>query len=96
MPVQRPLTGNSRRVDCWQFLAVSFCCPLAWGLLYGNQDVISRGGYPTTLIDATQVYLRKLILRAHDANYLSGPLEDYVGDSVERVGLSVAGLSRRT
>jgi cyclase len=56
---------------------------------HGNPDVISRGGYGTTLIDATQVYLRKLILRAHDANFLSGTLEDYVGDSVEKGWVSM-------
>jgi len=56
---------------------------------HGNPDVISRGGYGTTLIDATQDYLRKLILRAHDANYLSGTLEDYVGDSVKKGWVSI-------
>ena len=56
---------------------------------HGNPDVISRGGYPETLIDATQEYLRKLILRAHDTNYLSGTLEDYVGDSVEKGWVSI-------
>jgi len=56
---------------------------------HGNPDVISRGGYGTTLIDATQVYLRKLMLGAHDANYLSGTLEDYVGDSVKKGWVSV-------
>jgi len=56
---------------------------------HGNPDVISRGGYRATLIDATQEYLRKLILRAHDTNYLSGTLEDYVGDSVEKGWVSI-------
>jgi len=56
---------------------------------HGNPDVISRGGYETTLIDATQEYLRNLILRAHDANYLSGTLEDYVGDSVKKGWVSI-------
>jgi glyoxylase-like metal-dependent hydrolase (beta-lactamase superfamily II) len=56
---------------------------------HGNPDVISRGGYETTLIDATQDYLRNLIQRAHDANYLSGTLEDYVGDSVKKGWVSI-------
>ena len=51
---------------------------------HGNPDVISHGGYPTTLIDATLDYLRKVILRSHDPDYTSGTLEDYVGDSVKK------------
>ena len=56
---------------------------------HGDPDVISRGGYGTTLIDSTQDYVRKLIQRAHDANYLSGTLEDYVGDSVKKGWVSI-------
>jgi cyclase len=56
---------------------------------HGNPDVISQGGYGTTLIDATTDYLRKLILRSHDADYLSGTLEDYVGDSVKKGWVSI-------
>jgi cyclase len=56
---------------------------------HGNPDVISRGGYETTLIDATTDYLRKLVLHAHDANYLSGSLEEYVGDSVKKGWVSI-------
>jgi len=56
---------------------------------HGNPEVISRGGYGTTLIDATTDYLRKLILRSHDADYLNGTLEDYVGDSVKKGWVSL-------
>jgi glyoxylase-like metal-dependent hydrolase (beta-lactamase superfamily II) len=56
---------------------------------HGNPDVIARGGYPTTLIDATRDYLRKLILRAHDVDYLDGALEDYVEDSVRKGWVSI-------
>jgi glyoxylase-like metal-dependent hydrolase (beta-lactamase superfamily II) len=56
---------------------------------HGDPDAISRGGYGTTLIDATQDYLRKLIQHAHDANYLNGTLEDYVGDSVKKGWVSI-------
>jgi cyclase len=56
---------------------------------HGNPDVISQGGYGTTLIDATMDYLRKLVLRAHDADYLNGTLEDYVGDSVKKGWVSI-------
>ena len=56
---------------------------------HGNPNVISHGGYGTTLIDATMDYLRKLVLRVHDADYLNGTLEDYVGDSVKKGWVSI-------
>jgi cyclase len=56
---------------------------------HGNPDVISHGGYRTTLIDATLSYLRKVILRSHDPDYLQGTLEDYVGDSVKKGWVSI-------
>jgi len=56
---------------------------------HGSPDVISRGGYETTLIDATLDYLGKVILRSHDPDYANGSLEDYVGDSVERRWVSI-------
>ena len=52
-------------------------------------DVISHGGYQTTLIDATLDYLRKVISRSHDPDYLQGSLEDYVGDSVNKGWVSI-------
>jgi cyclase len=56
---------------------------------HGNPDVISHGGYQTTLIDATLSYLRKVISRSHDPDYLQGSLEDYVGDSVTKGWVSI-------
>ena len=56
---------------------------------HGNPDVISAGGYRTTLIDATLSYLRKVILRSHDPDYASGTLEDYVGASVKKGWVSI-------
>ncbi len=56
---------------------------------HGNPDVISHGGYQTTLIDATMHYLRELALHAHDADFLSGTLEHYVGDSVSKGWVSI-------
>ncbi len=56
---------------------------------HGNPDVIAGGGYRTTLIDATQDYLRRMVERAHDSDYLKQPLEDYVHDSVQRGWVSV-------
>jgi cyclase len=56
---------------------------------HGNPDVISNGGYRTTLIDATLNYLREVILRSHDPAYTSGTLEDYVDDSVKKGWVSI-------
>jgi cyclase len=56
---------------------------------HGNPDVIAHGGYQTTLIDATLSYLRKVISRSHDPDYLQGSLEDYVGDSVKNGWVSI-------
>jgi glyoxylase-like metal-dependent hydrolase (beta-lactamase superfamily II) len=51
---------------------------------HGNPDVIANGGYQTTLIDATQDYLRRMVERAHDPGYLKGSLDNYVHDSVSK------------
>jgi len=56
---------------------------------HGNPDVISNGGYRTTLIDATLDYLRKVILRSHEPNYTSGTLEEYVDDAVKKGWVSI-------
>jgi glyoxylase-like metal-dependent hydrolase (beta-lactamase superfamily II) len=56
---------------------------------HGNPDVIANGGYRTTLIDATQDYLRRMVARAHDPDYLKGSLDDYVQDSVGKGWVSV-------
>jgi glyoxylase-like metal-dependent hydrolase (beta-lactamase superfamily II) len=56
---------------------------------HGNPDVISHGGYQKTLIEATLNYMRRLVLRAHDADYLQGTLEDYVADSVSKGWVSI-------
>jgi cyclase len=56
---------------------------------HGNPEVIAHGGYRTTLIDATLSYLRKVITRAHDPNYLKGTLEEYVGDSAKKGWVSI-------
>jgi hypothetical protein len=56
---------------------------------HGNPDVIAHGGYRTTLIDATQDYLRRMVERSHDSDYLQGSLEDYVRDSVSQGWVSI-------
>jgi cyclase len=56
---------------------------------HGNPEIIAKGGYRTTLIDATQDYLRRMVERAHDPDYLKGSLESYVNDSVSKGWVSV-------
>jgi cyclase len=56
---------------------------------HGNPDVIAKGGYSTTLIDATQDYLRRMVERAHDPGYLKGSMDNYVHDSVGKGWVSV-------
>jgi cyclase len=51
---------------------------------HGNPAVIAHGGYQTTLIDATLDYLRRMVTRAHDPDYLKGTMEDYVHDSISK------------
>lgn len=57
---------------------------------HGNPEIISNGGYEITLIDATASYLARLVAHAHDADYLQGTLEDYVGESVRKGWVSVS------
>jgi cyclase len=51
---------------------------------HGDPDVIMKGGYGKTLIDATISYVTKVLSRAHDTDYLKGAMEDYVGDEAAR------------
>jgi glyoxylase-like metal-dependent hydrolase (beta-lactamase superfamily II) len=51
---------------------------------HGDPDVIMSGGYDKTLIDATLSYVTKMLTNAHDADYLSGTMEDYIGDSAAK------------
>jgi cyclase len=51
---------------------------------HGNPAVIAKGGYRTTLIDATVDYLRRMVVHAHDPDYLKGSMEDYVHDSISK------------
>jgi glyoxylase-like metal-dependent hydrolase (beta-lactamase superfamily II) len=56
---------------------------------HGNPEIIAAGGYRPTLIDATANYLRLMVQRSHDPDYLKGSLEDYVQDSVRNGWVSV-------
>jgi glyoxylase-like metal-dependent hydrolase (beta-lactamase superfamily II) len=48
---------------------------------HGDPAVIAQGGYDKTFIDATVDYISKMVSRAHDPDYLSGTVEDYLADS---------------
>jgi hypothetical protein len=62
-----------------------------------NPVVIARGGYQTTLIDATLNYLHKVITRAHDSDYLKGTLEELCERfRQKRLGINLVGVSRAT
>ena len=76
-----PQYGNMRKLKEWN---IDRIFPN-----HGNPDVISHGGYRTTLIDATLSYLHKVILRSQDPDYLHGTLEDYVRDSVAKGWVSI-------
>ncbi len=49
-----------------------------------DPDIIRAGGYDKTLIDATIAYVTKMLTRAHDADYLDGTMEDFIGDSAAK------------
>ncbi len=46
---------------------------------HGDPDVIAKGGFDKTLIEATVAYVTRMLSRAHDAGYLDGTMEDYTG-----------------
>jgi cyclase len=51
---------------------------------HGDPDIIMKGGYDKTFIDATASYVTKMLTKSHDADYLNGTMEDYVGDSAAK------------
>jgi glyoxylase-like metal-dependent hydrolase (beta-lactamase superfamily II) len=51
---------------------------------HGNPEVIRNGGYSKTLIDATANYISRMLMRAHDENFLESPLESFIGDALEK------------
>jgi len=56
---------------------------------HGAPDVIRNGGYGKTFIDATVEYIRRMLARVKDENYLDGKLEDYIGASVAKKWISL-------
>jgi cyclase len=51
---------------------------------HGDPDVIGGGGYDKTLIDATVAYITKMLAKSHDRDYLTGTMEDYIGESAAK------------
>lgn len=51
---------------------------------HGHPEIISRGGYEKSFIDATIEYLTQMLARVNTPGYLESPMEDYVGKAVER------------
>ena len=48
---------------------------------HGDPEVIMKGGYDKTLIDATASYVTMMLSKSHDPDYLQGTMEDYIGDA---------------
>ncbi len=46
---------------------------------HGHPQVIASGGFDTSLIDATIAYVTRVLGKAHDADFLQGTMEDYIG-----------------
>lgn len=56
---------------------------------HGNPDVIAKGGYPPALIDFTRAYLRHMVEHAHDADFLTQPIGDYIGEGLHNGTVSL-------
>ncbi len=51
---------------------------------HGDPEVIAKGGYAKTFIDATVDYITKMVKRAKTRDYLDGKLEEYIGVSMKK------------
>jgi glyoxylase-like metal-dependent hydrolase (beta-lactamase superfamily II) len=51
---------------------------------HGDPDIIMKGGYDQTFIDATEDYVTKMLGKSHDPDYLKGTMEDYIGDAAAK------------
>jgi cyclase len=56
---------------------------------HGNYEVIRSGGYTETFIDATREYETNMLLRVHDADYLTLPLEAFIPSALANGAVSV-------
>lgn len=50
---------------------------------HGNPDRYDQGGYDIHLIDNTIQYLTKIMSNVNEANFLEGPMEEYITQAVE-------------
>jgi cyclase len=51
---------------------------------HGDPAVITRGGYDKSFIDATTTYIARMLTRAHEEDFLTSPMEAFIGDSAAR------------
>jgi glyoxylase-like metal-dependent hydrolase (beta-lactamase superfamily II) len=51
---------------------------------HGDPDVIVKGGYDKTFIDATSDYIRQMLTRHQEPGYLDSKMEDFIGDSLAK------------
>lgn len=51
--------------------------------------MIRKGGYDKGLIEATRIYLRNMIRRAKDPDFLTMPIKAVIGDSVSKGWVSL-------
>ena len=56
---------------------------------HGDPEVIRKGGYQKTFVDATIAYITSMLSRVKDPGYLDSPLEAYIGDSVKKGWVSL-------
>ncbi len=49
---------------------------------HGDPAVIRSGGYDKTFIDATTLYISRMLSRAHDEDFLTSPMEAFIGNAV--------------
>jgi len=56
---------------------------------HGNIAVIRKGGYDKGLIEATRIYLRNMIRRAKDPDFLNISLEAVIGVSLDKGWVSL-------
>jgi hypothetical protein len=51
---------------------------------HGDPAVITQGGYDKTFIDATTLYIARMLSRAHNEDFLTSPVEAFIGDALGR------------
>lgn len=51
---------------------------------HGDPAVIANGGFGPSLIDATVAYVTRMLGKAHDAKFMQGTMEDYIGEEAAK------------